>query len=214
MKQNLLEYQMVSSMKTELLEETDFTGQKKKHLYMNGICIQGDVRNQNQRIYPFGEIQRAVTEINDQITNGHPVLGELSHPDSLQIAPERASHAITKMWMEQSDGYGKLKILSTPMGNIVRAILEDGVPLGVSSRGSGSVNESTGMVSEFFITTVDVVATPSAPNAYPVPVYESLLNSKGGYKAYNTAIDAQYDPKVQKYIKESLVNVIRDLKKL
>jgi len=119
---------------------------------------------------------------------------------------------ITEMWMDGPNGYGKMKVLPTPMGNLIKTMLEAGVKLGVSSRGSGNVSESSGEVSDFEIITVDIVAQPSAPGAYPTPVYEHLLNSRGGYAAWRTAQEVKQDPKAQQYIKESLINVIKGLK--
>lgn len=184
-----------------------------KNLYMKGICIQGGVRNANQRVYPVSEIGRAVNSLNEQITGGYSVLGEVDHPDGLNINLDRVSHMITEMWMDGANGYGKLKILPTPMGNLVKTMLESGVKLGVSSRGSGNVSEDgSGNVSDFEIITVDVVAQPSAPGAYPTPVYEHIMNSRGGYRAINIAREVQGDPKAQKYLKESLLKIIGGLK--
>lgn len=183
-----------------------------KNLYMKGICIQGGITNQNQRVYPVSEIGRAVKTLNDQITGGYSVLGEVDHPDDLKINLDRVSHMISEMWMDGPNGYGKLKILPTPMGNLVKTMLESGVKLGVSSRGSGNVSEDgSGTVSDFEIITVDVVAQPSAPGAYPTPIYEHLMNTRGGYKAYLTAQEVQGDKKAQQYLKESLLKIIGGL---
>ena len=190
------------------------SGRDGKDLYLKGICIQGDVKNANQRIYPVNEIKSAVTAVNEQVKGGFSVLGEVDHPDDLQVNLDRVSHMITEMWMEGANGYGKMKILPTPMGNIVKTMLESGVNLGVSSRGSGNVNESNGHVSEFEIVTVDVVAQPSAPQAYPTPIYEGLLNMHGGHKILENArgYDAAHDKRVQKYLRESVLRLIKDLK--
>jgi Prohead core protein serine protease len=183
-----------------------------KNLYMKGICIQGGVRNANQRVYPVNEIGRAVKTLNDQITGGYSVLGEVDHPEGLNINLDRVSHMISEMWMDGPNGYGKLKILPTPMGNLVKTMLESGVKLGVSSRGSGNVKEDgSGEVSDFEIITVDVVAQPSAPGAYPTPIYEHLMNNRGGYQAYRIAQEVRGDAKAQKYLKESLMNIINKL---
>jgi hypothetical protein len=182
-----------------------------KDLFMKGICIQGGVRNANQRVYPVNEIGRAVKTLNDQIGGGYSVLGEVDHPEGLNINLDRVSHMITEMWMDGPNGYGKLKILPTPMGQLVQTMLESGVKLGVSSRGSGNVVEGSGEVSDFEIITVDVVAQPSAPGAYPTPIYEHLMNARGGYKAYELAQATKEDPKAQKYLKESLINIISKL---
>ena len=183
-----------------------------KDLYMKGICIQGGVRNANQRVYPVNEIGRAVKTLNDQISGGYSVLGEVDHPEGLNINLDRVSHMISEMWMDGPNGYGKLKILPTPMGNLVKTMLESGVKLGVSSRGSGNVTEDgSGEVSDFEIITVDVVAQPSAPGAYPTPIYEHLMNARGGYKAFQTSREVQGDKQAQKYLKESLLGIISKL---
>ena len=183
-----------------------------KDLYMKGIMIQGGVRNANQRVYPVNEIGRAVKTLSEQIAGGYSVLGEVDHPEGLNINLDRVSHMISETWMEGDNGYGKLKILPTPMGQLVKTMLENGVKLGVSSRGSGNVSEDgSGNVSDFEIITVDVVAQPSAPGAYPTAIYEHLMNARGGMKAYELAQATRHDPKAQKYLKESLVNIISRL---
>ena len=192
-----------------VLESDDKDG---KSLHLKGIAIQGGIRNANGRVYPVDEIERAVKTLNDQIQNGYSVLGEVDHPEDLKVNLDRVSHMITQMWMEGPNGYGKMKVLPTPMGNLVRTMLESGVKLGVSSRGSGNVSELGGQVSDFEIITVDVVAQPSAPGAYPTPVYEHLMNARGGYKAFQVAQEVKEDPKAQKYLKESLLHIIKGLK--
>lgn len=208
---NLLREHLTFDQANMVVESTD-NAKGGKDLYMKGIVIQGGVRNANQRVYPVNEIGRAVKTLNDQIQGGYSVLGEVDHPEGLNINLDRVSHMITQMWMDESNGYGKMKILPTPMGQLVQTMLESGVKLGVSSRGSGNVSEDgSGNVSDFEIITVDVVAQPSAPGAYPTPIYEQLMNTKGGYAAYRLAQAAKHDPKAQKYLKESLINVIKGL---
>ena len=192
-----------------MMESDDKDG---KSLYLKGIAIQGGIRNANQRVYPVDEIERAVKTLNDQLQSGYSVLGEVDHPDDLKVNLDRVSHMITQMWMEGPNGYGKMKILPTPMGNLIRTMLESGVKLGVSSRGSGNVDEMSGKVSDFEIITVDVVAQPSAPGAYPTPVYEHLMNTRGGNRAFNVANEVKEDPKAQKYLQESLLKIIKGLK--
>ena len=183
-----------------------------KDLYMKGICIQGGVKNANQRVYPVTEISNAVKQLNDQVSIGNSVLGEVDHPDDLKINLDRVSHMIESMWMDGPNGFGKLKILPTPMGQLVKTMLESGVKLGVSSRGSGEVNESTGNVAGFEIVTVDVVAQPSAPNAYPKAIYEGLLNMRNGHTVLEMAKEASGNAKVQKYLKDEVIRLIKDLK--
>jgi hypothetical protein len=195
----------------EVLAESNADG-KEKSLYMQGIFIQGGVKNANQRVYPVPEISSAVEIINNTIRDGYSVLGELDHPEDLKINLDRVCHMITNMWMDGPNGYGKLKILPTPMGLLVKTMLESGVKLGVSSRGSGNVNESSGHVSDFDIVTVDIVAQPSAPNAYPKAVYEGLMNMKNGHRVLEIAKDAGANQKVQKYLREEVTRLIKDLK--
>lgn len=207
----LREHLSFDQARAEVVESEDKDG-KGKSLYLKGIAIQGGIRNQNQRVYPVNEITNAVKTLNDQIHNGYSVLGEVDHPDDLKVNLDRVSHMITDMWMDGPNGYGKMKILPTPMGNLIKTMLEAGVKLGVSSRGSGNVNESSGEVADFEIITVDIVAQPSAPGAYPTPVYEHLMNARGGYNAWRTAQEVKQDPKAQQYIKESMLNIIKGLR--
>lgn len=181
---------------------------------MKGIFIQGGVKNANERVYPVTEIENAVETLNKQIEEGYSVLGEVDHPDDLKINLDRVSHMITRMWMDSANGFGKLKILPTPMGQLVRTMLESGVKLGVSSRGSGNVNDMDGRVSDFEIITVDIVAQPSAPNAYPKAIYEGLMNMKNGHKVLELAKDVQLsgNKKVQKILGEEVKRLIKDLK--
>ena len=195
----------------KIVLESEEGSDGKKSLHLNGICIQGDIRNANQRVYSSQEIGRAVKTLNEQIAGGYSVLGEVDHPEDLRINLDRVSHMITKMWMDGPNGYGKLKLLPTPMGQLIQTMLESGVKLGVSSRGSGEV-DGQGNVQGFEIITVDVVAQPSAPGAYPTPVYEHLMNNTGGYQAFRIAKEVQGDPKAQQYIAESLVKIIKGLR--
>jgi len=195
----------------EVLAEDSSDGSG-KNLYMKGIFVQGGVKNANQRVYPVDEISQAVETINKQLKEGYSVLGELDHPDDLKINLDRVCHMITDMWMDGPNGFGKLKILPTPMGQLVKTMLQSGVKLGVSSRGSGNVNESSGHVSDFEIVTVDIVAQPSAPNAYPKPVYEGLMNMRNGHRVIEMAKDANANQRVQKYLAEEVKRLIKDLK--
>ena len=209
-KQLLQEYINPSRMNSvvESLEDS----QGKKNLYMKGIFIEGDVKNHNNRLYPVHEIKRAVDSMNSIIKEHGGICGEVDHPDDLKINLDRVSHMITEMWMDGPCGHGKLKILPTPMGNLIKSMLEAGVKLGVSSRGSGNVSESTGHVSDFEIITVDIVAQPSAPHAYPKAIYESLMNMRGGQQVFEMAREANQDQKVQKYLKEAVTRLIKELK--
>lgn len=194
-----------AQVKTEVANEG-------KDLYMKGLFIEGDKKNHNGRIYGRDQIASAVSQINEQIKSGYSVLGEVDHPANLRINLDRVSHMIDKMWCEGANGYGRMKILPTPMGNIVRAMLDSGVKLGVSSRGSGEVDDNSGKVSGFEIVTVDIVAQPSAPNAYPTAVYESLMNMKHGHKIAGLAAEVNQDKKAQKYLQSELSKLINEMK--
>jgi hypothetical protein len=193
-----------------IVEAVDQGDGKGKSLYMKGIFIQGGVRNLNERVYPVREIEKAVHNVNDILREGGSVLGECDHPAELTINLDRVSHLIQSMWMDGNSGFGKLKILPTPMGNIIRTLIEAEVKLGVSSRGSGNVNDR-GEVSDFEIVTVDVVARPSAPNAYPKPVYEAR-NSKRASVIEDLAEAVSHDPKAQKHLHKELLTWIEKLK--
>ena len=195
-----------------IVEKRDRESGDGKDLYMKGIFIQGGVKNQNDRIYPIQEIGKAVETINERLQEGQTVLGEADHPEELTVNLDRVSHIVEDMWMDGPNGYGKLKVIPTPMGNIISTLLESGAKLGVSSRGSGNVNES-GQVSDFDIVTVDIVAQPSAPEAYPKAIRESLWNMRGGYGMYNLAEEMIYDKKAQKYLQEGILKFIEELNK-
>ena len=196
----------VASITTESVDD----GKGGKDLYMEGIFIQGGVKNQNQRVYPVNEIANAVKSLQEKITKGFTVLGEADHPDDLNINLDRVSHMITSIHMNERDGIGKLKMLPTPMGNICKTLLESGVKLGVSSRGSGNVDGS-GSVSDFEIVTVDIVANPSAPDAYPDPIYEQIMNHRRGGTIWDVATAVKHDNRAQKYLQSEVVNFIKDL---
>ena len=205
---NTLREQLTFNQAQIVTESVDENGNK--NLYMEGIFVQGDKRNQNQRIYPVTQIKKAVEDIQRRIDEGTTVLGEADHPEDLQINLDRVSHMITNMWMNGNDGYGKLKILPTPMGNICKTLIESGCKIGVSSRGSGNVDDR-GMVSDFEIITVDIVANPSAPDAYPDPLYEQIMNSKRGNVLMDVASATNHDVKAQKYLQEEVLRLINDL---
>ena len=184
----------------------------KKDLHMKGVFIQGGVKNQNQRVYPISEISNAVANIKERLNQGYSVLGEADHPENLTVNLDRVTHMNTDIWMDGPNGLGKLKIMPTPMGKIVTTLSESGVKLGVSSRGSGNVNES-GEVQGFEIITVDIVAQPSAPDAYPKAIYEGLWNMRGGQKIYGLGQAAMFDPRAQKHLADSITKLIEELNK-
>lgn len=177
-----------------------------KTMWLNGICMQSSIKNRNGRNYPINEIASAVDNAKRIITECNGIFGELDHPQTLSINSDRISHVITEMWMHGNDAYGKAKLLNTPMGLIAQELLRSGVKIGVSSRGAGNVNES-GDVQGFQFITYDIVITPSAPNAYPGMIYESLDN-KQGKRIMTLAEQVQEDPAAQKYFKQEIMSFL------
>lgn len=193
-----------------IITEARDDGNGGKNLYMEGIFVQGDKRNQNQRVYPVSEIAKAVKSVQQRIQDGYSVLGEADHPDDLQVNLDRVSHSIQKMWMNGPDGYGRLRLLPTPMGNICKTLLECDVKLGVSSRGTGNV-DGNGNVSDFEIQTVDIVANPSAPDAYPDPLYEQIMNGRRGNILLDVASAVNNDRTAEKYLQMEVLKFIETL---
>ena len=188
-----------------LVQEFATDGGTEKHTWLSGIFMQSDITNRNGRSYPLTEIAAAVKGAAGIIKETNGIFGELDHPQSLTINLDRISHVITEMRMEGNNAIGRAKILPTPMGDIAKVLVESGVALGVSSRGTGAVNESGG-VSGFNFITVDIVATPSAPEAYPNSIYESLELAKNGHNIMNLAEQVRHDVAAQKYLKKEITN--------
>ena len=142
-----------------------------KRMYIEGTFLQGDIKNRNGRMYPIATLAKEVGRYNEAYTNKGRALGELGHPDGPTINLDRVSHKIVKLEQRGSNIYGKAQLLSTPMGKIASSLLDEGVKLGVSSRGVGSLkmnNEGVNVVGEDFMlaTAADIVADPSAPDAF------------------------------------------------
>ena len=184
-----------------LIQESSQDG---KSLWLSGIFMQADLKNRNGRNYPLSEIAAAVEGSKNRISEQNGIMGELDHPQSLQINLDRVSHVITELWMQGNNAFGKAKLLNTPMGNIAQELIKSGVKVGVSSRGAGNVNESGGVTGFNFIT-VDIVAQPSAPNAYPGSIYESLQMAKNGHNIVTLAEQVRHDDAAQKYLKKEIM---------
>lgn len=206
MSQNLTEHLTASQAK--LMTESKTSEDGKKNWYLQGTFVQGDVRNLNNRVYPTSEIRKAVQLVN-QKAKDFTVWGELDHPSELQINLDRVSHMIEEMWMDGNNGMGRLKIIDTDMGRTAKAMLEAGGKLGVSSRGSGDVDYN-GMVSDFEIVTVDIVATPSAPDAKPVAIYEAFNGARGSIRE-DLIRAVAHDPIAQRYLIEEMRKFIEKL---
>ena len=178
-----------------------------KNLWINGIFAQSGIKNRNGRNYPLSEMEKAVKTLTEVITENNGVFGELDHPSTISLNSDRISHAITALRIEGQNVFGKAKILPTPMGQIAKTLIESGVRVGVSTRGTGNVSNE-GIVSDFNLVTVDIVTTPSAPNAYPTSIYESLDQIRNGNKIMTLAEQVREDEAAQKYLKQEILKWI------
>ena len=155
---------------------TEGKGSKKK-MYIEGVFLQGDLKNRNGRMYPVGTLAKEVNRYNEAFVAKGRALGELGHPDGPTVNLDRVSHKITSLRQEGNNFIGKAQLLETPMGKIAKSLLDEGVTLGVSSRGVGSLRESNNgckVVGEDFMlaTAADIVADPSAPDAFVSGIME------------------------------------------
>tara|TARA_B100000131_G_scaffold73522_1_gene69788 strand:+ start:639 stop:1283 length:645 start_codon:yes stop_codon:yes gene_type:complete len=158
---------------TEQIEDVKILTEEKngkKLLYIEGVFLQSELKNRNGRMYPFSVLEREVGRYNEEYIKSKRALGELGHPDGPTINLDRVSHRITSLKAEGNNFIGKAQILDTPMGNIAKSLLGEGVQLGVSSRGMGSIQKSEDcnvVADDFMLTTAaDIVADPSAPDAF------------------------------------------------
>jgi len=166
---------------TEVYDEasvlTEASEDGKKGYFIEGIFMQGDVKNRNGRIYPSTILENEMKRYNDQFIKTKRALGELGHPNGPQINGDRVSHLITEMKRDGSNFVGKAKILSTPMGEIVKTFIDEGVKVGVSTRGLGSVKQTKEGIMEvqddFHLATVDIVTDPSGPNCFVNGIMEN-----------------------------------------
>ena len=171
----------------------------KKNYFIEGIFMQGDIKNRNGRIYPSATLENEMSRYQKEFIETKRALGELGHPDGPQINGDRVSHLITEMKRDGNDFYGKAKILSTLMGEIVKSLLDEGVKIGVSTRGLGSVKAGKNGVMEvqkdFHLSTVDIVTDPSAPNAFVNGIMENVEYyydiASGNWRAQEVIQDIQ-----------------------
>ena len=206
----------------EEIEQVEFIVEEKngkKSLYIEGVFLQGDICNRNGRMYPMETLRREVGRYNENHVAQGRALGELGHPDGPTVNLDRVSHKIISLRESGSNIIGKAKILSTPMGKIASSLIEEGVKLGVSSRGIGSLRqtrEGYNIVGEDFMlaTAADIVADPSAPDAFVSGIMEGkewvwdggILREKYAektYKTINTLVD-------QKRLEENKLNLFND----
>ena len=180
-----------------LVEEKD----GKKDTYIKGVFLQTEITNRNGRMYKFGTMNREVQKYNEEFIKRGRALGELGHPDGPTINLDRVSHKIVELQPEGHNFIGKAKLLETPMGKIAKSLLEEGVQLGVSSRGLGSLKKENGssVVADDFVlsTAADIVADPSAPDAF----VEGIMEGREW-----TLVDGKINEAQIEAVKESLDN--------
>lgn len=199
---SLVLVEQLTPTQADIIQESRDGGQNH---YLSGCFMVADTLNGNRRVYPLNEIQRAVTEVNSRIAEGYTICGELNHPNDLAVNLERVSHIITEMKMDGTRAIGKAKILNTPMGALVKNLIDGGVKLGVSSRGSGAVTE--GKVSDFNFVTVDIVYNPSGPGCYPNVIKEAQEDQK----IMTLAEAVVNDKEAQKYLKQEIMKFLSSI---
>ena len=158
---------------TEMVEDVNLLVEKKdgvKHYYIEGVFMQAEQKNRNGRIYPTAHIAPAVEKYVTEYVNKNRAMGELNHPSGPTVNLDKVSHIIKELKTDGNNFVGKSKVLDTPMGNIVKSLIDEGACLGVSSRGMGSLKRNSGGINEvqkdFVLSAVDIVADPSAPDAF------------------------------------------------
>ena len=163
----------------------------KKEYKIKGIFMQADIKNRNGRVYPMEILQKEVKRYNKEYINENRAFGELGHPDGPTVNLERASHMITSLTPDGKNFIGEAKILKTPMGEIVKNLMDEGAKLGVSSRGMGSLDQKNGanyVRSDFYLATAaDIVADPSAPNAF----VEGIMEGKEWVWNHGSLVEAE-----------------------
>ena len=207
---------------TEQIEDVEFIVEErggKKSMFIEGIFLQGDIQNRNGRMYPLNTLRREVQRYNESFVTSGRAVGELGHPEGPTVNLDRVSHKIVSLKESGSNFIGKAKVLSTPMGEIAKSLIGEGVKLGVSSRGIGSLKatrEGVNVVGDDFMlsTAADIVADPSAPDAFVEGIMEGkdwvwdggILRERAAAKTYkhiNTLVD-------QKQLDEQKLNIFND----
>jgi hypothetical protein len=163
----------------------------KKNYKIKGIFMQADLKNRNGRVYPMEILQKEVNRYNKEYIKENRAFGELGHPDGPTVNLERASHMITALYPDGKNFIGEAKILGTPMGNIVKNLMDEGAKLGVSSRGMGSLDQKNGanyVRNDFYLATAaDIVADPSAPSAF----VEGIMEGKEWVWDHGALVEAE-----------------------
>ena len=194
----------------------------KKNYKIKGIFMQADIKNRNGRVYPMDVLNKEVERYNKQYVNEKRAFGELGHPEGPTVNLDKVSHMITKLYPDGKNFIGEAKIMSTPMGEIVKTLMDEGAKLGVSSRGMGSLDQKNGanyVRDDFYLATAaDIVADPSAPNAF----VEGIMEGKEWVCNNGSLVEAELERAKQRINErvrkrqdnENALEFIRFLKKL
>lgn len=178
---------------------------------LKGTLMEWGIRNRNKRIYNESDMRLAIDQVNESARKGKHVLGELDHPKTLEVKLENVSHRIMNLEMNGNQVNGVIEVLDKhPKGAILNALIDSGVQVGFSSRGGGSLNESTGEVNGFKFVTIDAVATPSCRSAYPMTIREQLEFFNGD-ELEKLAEAKLYDSTAQKYFEKEMIKFIQNL---
>ncbi len=201
-----------------LMEKESFVQgeEPQKFYYLTGLVMEGEVTNKNGRIYPASEIQSGVNQLKAELDRrgGTPIPGELDHPEGLTLNFDRVAVGITDVWYENNNGYAKMRVLPGGVnGDILIATIKAGIRVGVSSRGAGIVDESTGRVSNYRIVTIDAVLDPSAPNAFPeVSLAESIKRYQHGNEVVKLTEMALVDSSAKKHLENELRHLFTEMR--
>ena len=181
----------------------------KKDYKIRGIFMQADIKNRNGRVYPMQVLNKEVNRYNKEYINENRAFGELGHPEGPTVNLDKVSHMITKLYPDGKNFIGEAKIMSTPMGEIVKSLMEEGAKLGVSSRGMGSLDQKNGanyVRNDFYLATAaDIVADPSAPNAF----VEGIMEGKEWVWNNGTLVEAELErakQRIETRVRKKLAN--------
>ena len=203
-------YEMqVVKLFSEAVEEVQYICEEKesgdKNYKIRGVFMQADIKNRNGRVYPMEVLEKEVQRYNKKFINENRAYGELGHPDGPTVNLERVSHMVTELYPDGKNFIGEAKILKTPMGEIVKNLMDEGAKLGVSSRGMGSLDQRNGanyVRDDFYLATAaDIVADPSAPNAFVEGVMEGkewVWNHGALVEAHLAKLKKEFDVKEHK----------------
>ena len=211
---------------SEEIQDVEYICEQKedgnKNYKIKGVFMQADIKNRNGRVYPMEVLNKEVRRYNKEYINEKRAFGELGHPDGPTVNLERASHMITKLYPDGKNFIGEAKIMSTPMGEIVKTLMDEGAKLGVSSRGMGSLDQKNGanyVRDDFYLATAaDIVADPSAPNAFVEGIMEGkewVWNNGSLVEAELERAKKRIETRVRKrQVNENTLEFLRFLKRL